>query len=465
MFHPQSIAIVGASSTSWGMGSFLASLIEHRFNGKIYPVNPKYSDILGMKSYRSVMDIPESFDYAIFAIPASEVLQNLEECSNKGVKIIHLYTARFSESGRPEAIDLEQTILKRAKELGIRLIGPNCMGIYYPKESISWEIDFPAESGSVGLISQSGALATELIRTCGKRGIRFSKAISYGNAIDLNESDFLDYLRQDSETKIIMMYLEGVKGGKRFFRALRRTVSSKPVIILKGGRGKAGARATVSHTASLAGTKQIWDTAITQTGAISVNNIVELIDLVVSLYFLPPIRGRKVGVVAGAGGASVLAADICEEAGLDVISLPEGIREELKTNGVLVWDWINNPIDFSIIYGPRFNPNDLLKMMAVNPNFDLLITSLGGIRPGFSRGEFSIERYLQPYKLISSTMKPLIALIPDWRPGVDELDDERLNQLSEIAENLIVANIPFYPTIDRAAKAAGKLIKYYQSLK
>ncbi|MFC1921550.1 CoA-binding protein [Chloroflexota bacterium] len=463
IFHPQSIAIIGASSTTWGMGSFLASLIEHKFNGKIYPVNPRYSDILGLKSYPSIKDIPESFDYAIFAIPASEVLQSLEECSKKGVKIIHLYTARFSESGRSDAVDLEHAILRRAKELDIRLIGPNCMGIYYPQKGVSWELDFPKEPGAVGLISQSGALATEIIRTSGKMGIRFSKAISFGNAIDLNESDFLEYLAHDSETKIIMMYLEGVKDGRRFFKNLRRTVSSKPVIILKGGRSKAGARATVSHTASLAGTMQIWNTAVTQIGAIPVNNLDELIDLTLSFCFLPPIRGRKVGVVAGAGGASVLAADICEEAGLDAISLPEEIREELKENGVLVWDWINNPVDFSIIYGPNFRPNDLLNMMAANPNFDLLITSLGGRRMGPGQGEFSIERYLQPYKLISSTMKPLIALVPDWRPGVDELDDERWNMVSEIAENLVAAKIPFYPTIDRAAKTAGKLINYYQN--
>ena len=463
IFHPQAIAIIGASSTNWGMGSFLASLIEHKFSGKIYPVNPRYSDILGMKSYTSIKDIPESFDYAIFAIPASEVLQSLEECAKKEVKNIHLYTARFSESGRPDAVDLEVEILKRAKELDIRLIGPNCMGIYHPQKGISWEMDFPKEPGTVGFISQSGALATELVRISGKLGVRFSKAISYGNAIDLNESDFLEYLAQDSETKMIIMYLEGVKDGRRFFNNLRRIVSSKPVIILKGGRSKAGARATVSHTASLAGTMQIWNTAVMQTGAISANNLDELIDLTLSFYFLPPIKGRNVGIVAGAGGASVLAADICEEAGLYAISLPQEIREELKENGVLVWDWINNPVDFSIVYGPNFRPNDLLNMMAVNPNFDLLITSLGGRRPGPDQGEFSIERYLQPYKLIRKTMKPLMALIPDWKPGVDELDDERWKMVSEIAENLIAAEIPFYPTIDRAAKSAGKLVNYYQN--
>ncbi|MFC1901096.1 acetate--CoA ligase family protein [Chloroflexota bacterium] len=460
IFHPKSIAVVGASGGDSGMGFFLTALIEHGFKGKIYPVNPKHSEIMGVKAYPSVKDIPEPFDYAIFAIPASEVLESLEECAQKGVKAVHLFTARFSESGRSEAAELEQAILRKVKEWGIRLIGPNCMGMYNPKEGISFTAGFPRESGSVALISQSGGLVSEIIQISATRGIRFSKAISYGNAIDLNESDFLDYFAHDPDTKMILMYVEGIKGGKSFFAALKQAASVKPVIILKGGRGQAGSRAIASHTASLAGPMQTWKTAVKQAGAIAADSIDDLVDLAVSFYFLPPIKGRKAGVVAGAGGASVLAADICEEAGLDVIPLPGEIREELKENGVLVWDWINNPVDFSIIYGPGIRPNNLLRMMASNPNFDLIIASLTG--PRARQEEFSVDRYLQTYKSISSTMKPLLALVPDRSPDIKRVDDERWKMTCEITANLVTAKIPYYPNIGRAARAAGKLIDYYQ---
>jgi acyl-CoA synthetase (NDP forming) len=461
IFHPKSIAVVGASGEDNGWGFFLPALVELKFRGKIYPVNPKYPEIMGIKAYPAIKDIPGPVDFVIFSVPASEVLESLEQCAQKGVKAVHLFTARFGETGRPEAAELEQTILRKVKEWGIRLIGPNCMGVYYPGERFSFSAGFPRESGPVAVISQSGSLVSEIIQSGGMRGVRFSKAISYGNAIDLNESDFLDYFTQDTETEIILMYTEGIKGGKRFFPALKRAASVKPVIVLKGGRGRAGARAISSHTASLAGPMQTWQTALKQVGAIAAESVDELVDLAVSFYFLPPIKGRRAGVVAGAGGGSVLAADICEEAGLDVIPIPGEMREELKENGVLIWDWINNPVDFSIIYGPGIEPNDMLRMMAENPNFDLIITSMTG--PRNRQGEFSIDRYLKTYKTISSTMKPLLALVPDRSPGAKRFDDERWKMTCEITENLVKAKIPYYPDIGRAARAAGKMIDYYQS--
>ncbi len=222
------------------------------------------------------------------------------------------------------------------------------MGVYYPAEGISFQDEFPKQSGPVALVSQSGNVAGEIIHNAARRGIYFSKAISYGNAIDLNECDYLEYFAQDPETKIILMYIEGAKDGKRFFDVLRRTAPIKPVIVIKGGKGQAGARATASHTASLAGSLQIWEAMVAQAGAVSVETLDELIDLAVSFRFLPPIRGKRVGVAGGAGGASVLAADECERAGLEVIPLPPEFREEMKNRGISIWDWLSNPADLSI---------------------------------------------------------------------------------------------------------------------
>ncbi len=244
IFHPKSIAVIGASNNSRARGyAYIRHLLDHKFKGKIYPINPKYSEVLGIKAYPSLREVPGSVDYVICCVPASAVPDILEDCAQKGVKAAHLFTARFSETGRQEDAELEQKILKQARKGGIRLIGPNCLGIYYPKEGLAFGYDFPINSGSVGLISQTGGLAGGCIQLASLRGIYFSKVISYGNALDYNESDFLDYLAQDPETKVILMYVEGLKDGKRFFDTLRRATSVKPVIIIKGGRGKSGTRA------------------------------------------------------------------------------------------------------------------------------------------------------------------------------------------------------------------------------
>ncbi len=186
MLHPQSIAIVGASASGGRGAGFVTPLLELGFKGKIYPVNPKHSEILGIKAYPGLRDIPGSVDYVISAIPATAVLNLLEDCAYKGVKVVHLFTAQFGETGRPEDAELEQEVLKKAREKGIRLLGPNCMGVYNPRQGIAFGDGFPKESGSVGLAFQSSYAAHDFVLLASPRGVRFSKVIGYGNALDLN---------------------------------------------------------------------------------------------------------------------------------------------------------------------------------------------------------------------------------------------------------------------------------------
>jgi acyl-CoA synthetase (NDP forming) len=461
ILHPRSIAVVGASDSGRGAG-FLAPLIQYGYQGKIYPVNPKYSEIMGIQAYASVRDIPGTVDYVISTVPASQVLGMLEDCSYKGVKVVHLFTARFSETGREDAAELEREILKRARNAGIRLIGPNCLGLYFPREGIAFHDDFPEESGAAGLASQSGQAVGEIIRIAALRGILFSKAISYGNAIDFNESDYLEYFAQDPETRIIMMYIEGVRDGKRFFDVLRRATAIKPVIIVKGGRGESGTRATRSHTASLAGSMEIWETVVSQAGAVSAGNLEEMVDLATAFYFLPPVLGRRVGVAGGSGGSSVLAADECEEAGLHVIPLPSEIRQELKSEGSLIWDWIGNPADMSIRIDRDFDTGDMLEIMARNDYFDLLIAFMRGPHHRGDR-KISAEEVLERHR-IGKLSKPLLVVMQDIGPGVaDDEDFAWMRELMvEVKEKLVSANIPVYPSIGQAARAASKLIDYYQ---
>ena len=459
LLRPRSIAVVGASKSGRG-GGFVAPLLELGFKGDIYPVNPKYTEIMGMKAYPRVRDIPGHVDYVISSIPAAGVLSMLDDCAEKGVKLVHLFTARFSETGRKDAAQLEQDILRKAKESGIRLIGPNCMGIYYPAMGISFNGGMPREAGSVGVVSQSGQVVGEMVGSAGARGIRFSKAISYGNALDFNECDYLEYFAQDPETKVVLLYIEGVRDGPRFLRVLRELTAVKPVIVVKGGRGEAGTRATASHTASLAGSREIWQTVVNQTGIITARDLEELIDIAAAFYFLPPFCGRRVGVTGGGGGKSVLAADLCEEAGLNVIPLPDDIRQELKRQGSPIWDWINNPADFSIAMGDNSSSVVMTKLMAGHPDFDLMMLFVSG--PWHKDKSFSLDEHMKHFGLESLNGKPTILVFGERDHGGDGKAAEYEEINTEMKRRLNEAGYPLYPGIQRAANAVSKMISYYE---
>jgi len=463
IIHPRSIAVVGASNNGRGQG-FITPLQKLGFKGEIYPVNPKYSEILGMKAYPTIKDIPGPVDYVISSIPAAHVLKMVKDSVEKGVKGIHLFTARFSETGRKDAAELEQKILREAQKGGVRIIGPNCMGLYYPSEGISFSDALPKRSGSVGLASQSGGIVHELVELATLQGVYFSKAISYGNALDFNEADYLEYFSQDPDTELVLMYIEGVRDGKRFFDVLRKTTVKKPVIILKGGRGKSGTRATASHTASLAGSMEVWNAAVTQAGAVIAEDLEELVDIAAAFNFLPPILGRSIGVAGGSGGGSVMAADLCEEAGLDVIPLPDSIREDLKSKGSPIWDWIGNPADFSIAM-ENFDTGAVMQMMAMHPDFNLLAVYMHPPLKGpWNRGRPvpTIEQHIDRYKLREMNGKPVMIVMGD-RGRISRGDSaENMKIFDDTKEALNNIGKPVYTNIKSAARAAAKMVEYYE---
>jgi len=474
ILHPRSVAVVGASANtaSWGY-SFTHHLLEYGFKGQVYPVNPGYEEVLGFKCYPNVRSIPGTVDFAISCVNASQVPQMVAECGEKGVKGIHLYTARFSETGRKDAADLEQEILRLARNSGIRLIGPNCMGIYHPKAGLSFGYNLPKDSGKVGMASQTGGGASGFVHLASLRGVRFSKVISYGNALDFNECDYLDYFIQDAETQVIVLYVEGVKDGRRFFQMLKRATALKPVIVIKGGRGTSGARMTTSHTASIAGSYSVWDAAVKQAGAVPAGDFEELIDLTVSFYFLPPILGKRVGVLGGGGGPSVIAAESCEEAGLNVIPLPQDMREEMKARGVTIWDWISNPVDVSIIGGSGMTDIDMLHLMAQHPDFDLLIGNFNEwVMMTLSTDDrFAVTMKNQPKNYITIKErygKPFLVVMGErgltagQNAALLPIDDWHWKALGEARAELMAAGLPLYPSVERAARAARKVYEYYR---
>jgi acyl-CoA synthetase (NDP forming) len=349
LFHPNSIALVGittAETWHWTR-TFLEGLIEIEFDRPLYLINPKGGEINGHKIYTSLKDVPGNIDYVIGLVNAQIAPKLVEECAEKRVRAIHFCTAGFSETGDEQRIKLESELAEVARRKGLRILGPNCMGIYCPQSRLSFSPAFPKESGPVGVISQSGGNSIYLVRQAALRGIRFSKVISYGNACDINETDLLEYLANDADTKIIALYIEGIKDGKRFRRALEEATKEKTVILLKGGTTEGGARAAAGHTASLAGSWAAWDALCKQLGIISVGSIEEMIDVLVTLLFLPIPRGRNALLFGAGGGASVLIADEFGNRGLRVPPLPPEVIAQIREFTPIAGNILRNPVDYS----------------------------------------------------------------------------------------------------------------------
>ena len=463
--HPRSIAIAGASDNPLSMGyHFLHYLIDYGYPGDIYPINHNRRLISGLRTYPTLREVPGPIDYVICCLPASRVLDFLEDCPQKKVKTIQLFTARLSETGDKDAILLENQILKKAIEFGIRLIGPNCMGIYHPKMGIYFGYDLPEESGPVGMFFQSGGVSAGFIRYASLQGVRFSKVISFGNGLDFNESDYLEYFTQDPETKVIASYIEGTKDGRRFLKTLRQATPLKPVIVLKSGRSKAGIRTASSHTAALAGSQNIWESGMRQAGAIQARTLEEMIDLVVSFYFLPPIFGRNVGIVGGSGGRGVISADEWEEAGFRVIPLPPEIRKLVKeVSPELWWKWIENPIDMSMLPDYALKGN-FLKLMMENPSFDFIVANLDTDAP---LGKDEMINHFKGdiddiVEIKNKSKKPLIAVLSTGSLGIDDFKSWRWRLIAEQKTRLVDNRIPVYPSLSQAASALNHLVEYYQ---
>ena len=439
-------------------------LIDHGFQGKLYPVNPTSREILGLKVYPRLTEVPESsVDYVISCIPAGGVLSLLDDCGKKNVKLVHLFTARLKETGRDKEIKLQGEILQKARKLGIRILGPNCMGIYYPKLGLSFNHELPRESGPVGGFFQSGGGAGEFVRYAALRGIRFSKIISYGNASDIDEVELLNYFASDSETKVIASYIEGVKDGGKFARALAVAAKKKPVIILKAGRGRAGAKLALSHTASLAGSIDVWKAALKQYGAIMVSNFQELIEQVVAFTFLPPITGRRVIVAGGGGGKSMISADVWEEEGFELPELSVAFRKKLKEKSPELWDWVRNPIDASLFQGTPVVDINLLEWLSNEEAYDIFVANLtqDDPLPNDIWEKVLAPNFLPSVMAIKKNGKPLVCVIETGEIGLEEMKNWKWRAIAETRRQVIDQGLAVFPSPESAAQAVRKLVDYW----
>ena len=458
IFYPKSVAVVGASTTAIKAGSvWVWSLKSAGFPGSIYPVGSKSGRIADLEIFPNLRLIPGEIDYVIVAIPRQSVLDLLDDCVAKNAKAVQFFTAGFSEMDAKQGHKLEEQMLKKARQGNVRIIGPNCIGVYCPEHKIPFLMGTLGDSGSVGFVSQSGGIATKLVTIGIARHINYSKGVSFGNGIDLDASDFLQYLAADPKTKTIGAYLEGTRDGARLFNTMKEVAKIKPLVVWKGGRTEAGAQAAMSHTGSLASSAAVWSAMLSQAGAIEVHNLEEMTDTLLIFQQLKHWQGSRAAIIGGladgGGGNSVAAGDACMENGLKVPPLSLKTKQKLSELLGEVGSILHNPVDVSQAQfrglATLFQSIDLvardtaIDIILIQEDIDILL-------PIYSRkGLEEINNFL--IELGSKQNKPIIVVLPHG-----SAESERL----QMEQKLLAASIPVFCSMERAAKAIHNINQY-----
>ena len=347
LLRPKGIAVIGASTTPGKIGhTVVKNLIESGYDGGVYPVNPTADEVLGLKVYKSVLDIPERVEAAAITVPAKFVLDVAKECGEKGVKGLIVITSGFSEVGETE---MEEELVRIAHEYGMRVLGPNVVGTLSNSDDLNASFaPFLPLNGTASLVSQSGALLIAIDAITYTRRIGFDKLVSIGNMSDVNFADMVDWLNADENTKCISLYIEGLKDGRRFIRESAK--AKKPVVVLKAGVSEHGAAAAASHTGSLAGAAKVYGAAFQQAGAIQATDLSDLFDCTLALSLQPPMKGENLLIITNGGGVGVLATDSAEKEGVPLKFAPEKVQEELKKN-MPSFGSAKNPVDLTGMAG------------------------------------------------------------------------------------------------------------------
>ena len=463
IFHPRGVAVIGASNNPSKFGSmFLNALIDTGFPS-VYPVNPNETEVSGLKSFKTVEDIPGPVDYGLISVPISNIIDVIKDCGRKSVKGVAIFTAGFSESITEGGTILERKMVNTARDYGLRLIGPNCIGIYCPSSKLAFFPGLSKDQGNIGFISQSGGHAEELARQASKWGLTFSKIISYGNGCDLDSTDFLEYLGEDPNTKVVALYVEGVKNGPRFVSALRHVARLKPVVVWKGGTSFNSSRAAASHTGSMAGSNTIWNSVLNCPGVIRVHDFEELGDTLLTIQYLKPPKGRNVAVVGAGGGFSVAVTDILERAGLNVKRFGQKTIDRLNNFIPPLGTGIKNPIDLSYFLMQDISfLKKSIEVVVEDPNINMVLTHISPDFTGndalsdafISRKQVEIVDVLVEIKHFIEEhfpQKPFAVVLN--APAKIEYEIDRL----EINETLLERGISVYLSSTRAAKALRNL--------
>ncbi len=456
LFYPKSVAVIGASNVPGKVGNAIMRSITLRYDGKVYAVNVKGGEIEvnGKKFpvYRSIHEIPDEIDVAVIAVPAKFVPDVIDDCGKKGVKAAVVISAGFKEAGRA---DLEEELVRRARKWGIRIVGPNCLGVTNLENGFDCNFNPPERQarppfGKVAFMSQSGAFGAAILDWAAREKIGMSKFISLGNMADLDESDFMAYLGDDPKTGVITGYIEGVKDGRKFFNTAKEVTLKKPVVILKSGRTEAGAKAAASHTGSLAGAYRIYQAAFEQTGVLEARTMRQLFNYAKALAMQRPARGDRVAIVTNGGGAGVMMSDGLLERGLKLAELSEKTRERFKKDieeGKLPHHMsYKNPIDV-IGDAPSSRYEIAMRYALEDENVDLLVVITLFQSPAIDEGIVDAMERMKAYG------KPIVFVAP----GGD--------YPHKMARNIEQKGIPVYETTEDAVDAVYALVKYGEWLK
>ena len=462
MTHAKSIAVIGATrSSADGFPGMFANIVNFGYQGELYPINPHADEIQGYKAYHTLRAVGKPVDLVVVSVPAHRVPAALKDCVASGSKNVHIFSSGFKEAGEEEGIRLQHELEDIARKGNLNIVGPNCMGLYVPSAKMVTWVAAPATPGPVAFVSQSGGNAQDYTaHAAEKLGVYFSKVFSYGNALTLDSTDFLEYLALDDETKIITMYLEGVKNGPRLMELVTRINKSKPVIINKAGLTESGARAVASHTGSMAGGEKIWNAFFRQTGAVRVESIEEMAEVACAFDKLGKISGRGVAVIGTGGGIGVAAADASSHEGLNLAAFSPDLMAKLREFIPPAGNMIRNPLDAHLILIEPPLLGKSLELLSAEPYLNMFVISLH-IDWLFSRGHGEVARRLARYIANEARKhtagKPLVVSLRQF--STSEIARETLQSVKTI---LMHAGVPFYEGIPKAVSALAKVVKYYE---
>ena len=455
-FNPKVVAVVGASRRPGKVGYELLRNLREYFKGRLYAVNPEAKEILGVPCYPSLSDVPDDVDVAVVVVPAEKVVDVAEEAGRKGVKGLIVISSGFKEVG-PEGAERERRLIEVVRKYGMRLIGPNCVGVYVPKPGmntlfLSRERQGYPGHGFIAFASQSGAFGSAVLVWAAMRGIGISKFISYGNKADVDEVDVLKYLVEDVDTRVITLYIEGVERGREFLDTLMEVTKYKPVVVLKSGRTEAGARAASSHTGSLAGSDAVYDAAFKQCGVIRAYSMEELFDFATALGMQPPAAGDRVAVLTVGGGSGVMATDALVDLGLKVPRLSDDTVAKLR-RVLLPFASPYNPVD---VTGSAVDEHlveaieIILKSGEVDAVMWLPYYMVPGITPELNR------KFLSRVRKVFQEIGRIVPIVGVATGG---------SYTAIYAREAESMGIPMYISPERAAKAIKALVDYGRWLK
>lgn len=458
-FNPHSIALIGVSRSGWRFGglSFLRKYKEAGYAGRLYPINAKADEIIGIKAWPDLASLPEVPDLAMVAVAAARVPGVIADCARKGVRHVHLLTAGFGELGTEDGLALERQLAAVCKAHDVLLIGPNCMGPYRPAAHLTAWGAIPGKPGPLGLISQSGGMTQRLTEYAASLGLGVEKAVSVGNGTVLDALDFLEAFGRDPSIAVIGIYLESIADGRRMVELGRRIGTTKPIVVLKGGQTDAGARTAASHTGAMAGSPLLWQAAIRQANMIQVHSLDGWMDALMACAFVPHASAHGLFIISGGGGSSVIYGDACVRAGLKVPPLGAATMARLREITPAAGSIPGNPLDMWLTFSDPDYLAQLLELAEQDPAVSMILVDRLIARDAFHMADAPDPTPATIARLTDRKGRKPVVLVLDSEGGDPDLAAKGAATRAAFGN----AGYAVFPSIARAAKTMARLCRYY----